>query len=78
MMCLFDLLMEKTVPGHWTKIYTLYEDEEARSTPFTAPADAGKRLSKRLRAGVCTRLGKRLGTCHGSRRHLPSGQTTGV
>ena len=38
----------------------------------------GKRLSKRLRAGVCTRLVKRLGTCHGSRRHLPLGQTTGV
>ena len=37
-----------------------------------------RRLGKRLWAGVCTRLGKRLGTCHGSRRHLPSGQTAGV
>jgi hypothetical protein len=63
-------------------LWSAFFGMEHRATKCNATVHSrrrlGKRLGKRLVAGVCTRLGKRLGTCHNSRRHLPSGQATGV
>ena len=47
-------------------------------TPADAWASARQTLGQTLSGWRVHTLGKRLGTCHNSRRHLPSGQATGV